>query len=345
MSPTGTTGPTGTAVRRYVVIGAGGVGAALAAGLTDAGLDVVLVSRGATLGVVRERGLRFTHAGRTRVLDVPVAGGPDEVGLRAGDVLVLATKSQDAAATLPRWAWAARTDGGVGADLPLVLLQNGLETERVALRCFPTVVGGVALIAARHVVTGEVDVANAPRLGEVVLGAYPSATAPPAARAVAEQVATDLDRAGWLAQPVTDIERWLAWKLVASVTFAVGVLSGDDDERARLRTDLAAEARAVLAAAGRDLADAARELTHDRTLAAVAPSAAHGSGQQSPWQAFARGAGSEVDFLNGEVALLGRLHGVPTPLNHALQTVLGRSAAQGEGPGVHSVGDVRTLAG
>ncbi|WP_447645131.1 ketopantoate reductase family protein [Nocardioides zeae] len=193
-----------------------------------------------------------------------------------------------------------------------MLLQNGLETERVALRCFPTVVGGVALIAARHVVTGEVDVANAPRLGEVVLGAYPSATAPPAARAVAEQAAADLDRAGWLAQHVTDIERWLAWKLVASVTFAVGVLSGDEDERARLRTELAAEARAVLTAADQDLADAARELAHDRSLAAVV-SGAHAPGQQSPWQAFARGAGSEVDFLNGEVVLLGRLHGVPTP--------------------------------
>lgn len=331
--------------RRYVVIGAGGVGAALAAGLTDAGLDVVLVSRGATLGVVRERGLRFTHAGRTRVLDVPVAGGPDEVGLRAGDVLVLATKTQDAAASLPEWAWTSRTDGGVGADLPLVLLQNGLEAERIALRCFPTVVGGVALVAARHVVTGEVEVANAPRLGEVVLGAYPTAVAAPAAHAVAEQVVVDLDRAGWLALHVPEIQRWLAWKLVASVTFAVGVLTGSTEELDDLRTDLATEARAALAAAGRELADAVREVPHDRSLAAVAPGGTYGPGQQSTWQAFARGAGSEVDFLNGEVALLGRLHGVPTPLNHAVQVVLGRSAARGEGPGVHSVADVRSLAG
>lgn len=330
--------------RRYVVVGAGGVGAALAAGLADAGTEVVLVSRGATLEAVRRRGLRFTHAGRTRTLAVPVAGGPDEVGLRDGDVIVLATKSQDAAAALPVWAWAPRTDGGVGADLPVVVLQNGLEAERLALRYFPTVVGGVALIAARHLVPGEVDVANAPRIGQAVVGAYPSATAPPAARAVAAHLASDLDRAQWLSQAVPDVERWLAWKVLANVTFAVGVLDGAEGERDELRLALAAEARTVLTAAGHTFAEPAAELTYDRGLAGIAPDSGYGPGQQSTWQSFARGAGSEVDFLNGEVALLGRQVGVPAPLNSAVQAVLGRSAARGEGPCVHTVAEVVALA-
>jgi 2-dehydropantoate 2-reductase len=43
-------------------------------------------------------------------------------------------------------------------------------------------------------------------------------------------------------------------------------------------------------------------------------------GGGSSWQSVHRGTGSiEADFLNGEIALLGRLHGVATPLNDLLQ--------------------------
>jgi 2-dehydropantoate 2-reductase len=46
----------------------------------------------------------------------------------------------------------------------------------------------------------------------------------------------------------------------------------------------------------------------------------------SSWQSLVRGAGSiETDYLNGEIALLGRLHGVPTPLNAALQVLIRRA--------------------
>jgi 2-dehydropantoate 2-reductase len=45
----------------------------------------------------------------------------------------------------------------------------------------------------------------------------------------------------------------------------------------------------------------------------------------SSWQSIARGAGSiETDYLNGEIALLGRLHGVPTPVNAAMQRLAAR---------------------
>src|SRR5207248_6339133 len=54
----------------------------------------------------------------------------------------------------------------------------------------------------------------------------------------------------------------------------------------------------------------------------------------SSWQSLARGTGAiETDYLNGEIVLLGRLHGIPTPLNAALCTVAGRYARQGRPPG------------
>ena len=42
-------------------------------------------------------------------------------------------------------------------------------------------------------------------------------------------------------------------------------------------------------------------------------------GGGSTWQSLARGGAVEADYLNGEIVLLGRLHGVPTPVNELLQ--------------------------
>ena len=54
----------------------------------------------------------------------------------------------------------------------------------------------------------------------------------------------------------------------------------------------------------------------------------------SSWQSIARGAGSiETDYLNGEIALLGRLHRVPTPANSAMQRVAARMVRERMAPG------------
>src|SRR5690242_13554011 len=89
---------------RYIIVGAGAVGATVGAQLHRAGIDVVLVARGAHLTVLREHGLRYLRPDGEHVLDVPVVAGPAEVTFRPGDVLVLATKSQDTAAALAEWA-------------------------------------------------------------------------------------------------------------------------------------------------------------------------------------------------------------------------------------------------
>jgi len=54
----------------------------------------------------------------------------------------------------------------------------------------------------------------------------------------------------------------------------------------------------------------------------------------SSTQSLARGTGSiETDWLNGEVVLLGRLHGVPTPANAFLTALGARLARDGLRPG------------
>ncbi len=48
----------------------------------------------------------------------------------------------------------------------------------------------------------------------------------------------------------------------------------------------------------------------------------------------------EAAYLNGEIALLGRLHGVPTPVNALLQEVATEVAASGRGPGARTLAEL-----
>jgi hypothetical protein len=64
------------------------------------------------------------------------------------------------------------------------------------------------------------------------------------------------------------------------------------------------------------------------------PVAGERRGGGSSWQSLARGTGSiEVDQLNGEIVLVGRLHGVATPVNGLLQTVAHELVQRGAEPG------------
>ncbi len=57
----------------------------------------------------------------------------------------------------------------------------------------------------------------------------------------------------------------------------------------------------------------------------------------STWQSVMRGAGSvETDYLNGEIVLLGRELGVPTPYNELLQNVTYETVLGGHEPGWRS---------
>lgn len=322
---------------RYIVIGAGAVGIALAAGLAEVGTDVILVSRGSTYDAIRDNGISFSHAGRDKQLDVDVVADPGAVALRRGDVLVFATKTQDVAAALAAWARQPVAEVTAGQALIAVTTQNGLEAERAALRHFARVLSGTTLIAARHVVPGVVQVRNGPAIGQLILGpeASPELTADDAG-----EIAVDLRRAGWLVHETDEPRRWKAWKALQSVAFPVDVLSGTDEERTRLRELLRAEARSVLEQEGYEFAEPDIELSYDRARAAVSHENGFVPGQLSTWQSFARGSGSEVDYLGGEIVLRARLAGTDAPANRVLQSVLAAAEAAGERPGERRIADV-----
>jgi thiosulfate/3-mercaptopyruvate sulfurtransferase len=326
---------------RYVIVGAGAVGVTLAAELRRAGREVVLVGRGRQLELLRAGGVRYFNPDDAWALDVPAAGGPDEVGLDLDDVLVLATKTQQAEEALA--VWARQPVGGgrwrAGEVLPVLTVQNGLEVERAALRRFATVVGSVVWVPSTYVADGEVANPAGPARGVFGLGTYPDGAASPAARTITD----DLVAAGFEAQLVTDLSRWKASKLLGSATFALDALYAPGPDRDRAARLVAAEARAVLTAAGYDPSDTRAETTVRLDRFGLQPIDGHERGGSSTWQSLARARDAETDFLNGEIALLARLAGRRAPVNAALAARVQRAVTEQTPPGSLTSDDLAGL--
>lgn len=319
---------------RYVVIGAGAIGALLAAQLELASKPVVLVARGRNLEAIRANGVTVRRPRGTEQVRVTVVAGPHELRLTHQDVLVLATKTQDAEEVLSTWAWLPVSDEDgrptlLAADLPLLTFQNGLATEDLALRRFHQVYGVSIGVAASHLTPGEVVSPSYPIIGVAWIGGYPAAGPGAAVR-----FARDFREAGYDVDVVEDIRAYKARKLLVNLANGLGVLAGDDAERDLVRKLLLEEAETVFAAAGIVVAGSSpSHLVVDEVPG-------HVGGRASTWQSFARGASSEVDYLNGEIVQLGRQHKIPTPVNERLQRLLGSQAAAGLPPGVNQVSDV-----
>ena len=328
---------------RYVIIGAGAVGVTLAAELQASGRDVVVVGRGRQLDLLRAGAVRYLTPDGSRSLSVAAVGGPDQVRLDSRDILVLATKSQDAHGVLALWSRQPVGTGGqrAGEVLPVFTLQNGLDAERAALRLFATVVGSVLGVPSTYVADGEVLSPGAPATGVFWLGSYPDGPA----GAAAQTIAADLSAARFEVQVVPDLSRWKAAKLVISSTFVLDALFEPGTHRDRAARLVQAEARAVLEAAGWSIADTAAESTLRLDRFGIAPVPGHTRPGSSTYQSLARGKDVETDYLNGEIVLLARQLGRRAPLHAALQARAQRVVQEGGAPGRLTAADLaETLA-
>ncbi|MEU3741400.1 2-dehydropantoate 2-reductase N-terminal domain-containing protein [Streptomyces sp. NPDC032198] len=328
---------------RYIIIGAGAIGGTVGGRLAESGHDVVLVARGAHYEAVRERGLRVRTSDGTREHRLPVIQTPAELGeLRPDDVLFLAVKTQDGEAALDAWSGRPVAGGGTAGEvLPLVCAQNGVESERIALRRFRRVYGMCVWLPATHVEPGSVSAAGAPYTGILHIGRYPKGTDD-----TARLVAADLEKSKLLAPVVADVMRWKYGKLLSNLANAIEAVTGplSGDEAVALYRRARAEGEAVLAAADIEAVSEQeqKETRGDRIRLEPLDGSARGGG--SSWQSLSRGTGTiEADYLNGEIALLGRLHGVPTPVNDALQTVANAFARERRAAGSMPVAELLGL--
>ena len=309
---------------RVVVLGAGGIGGSIGARLHQSGYDVALVARGAHGAAIRERGLTLETPEERVTLRIPAYTHPRELTWRPDDVVVLAAKSQDTDA-------AARDLYAAAGDVPVVAAQNGVVNERTLSRWFGGVHGMCVMMPTAHLEPGVVQAHSVAATGILDLGRFPDGT-----DEVDEELASALRDARFecLARP--DIMRWKYRKLVNNLGNAVQALCGrhlDSDEAMASLDMLTAEADAAFAAAGidpvTDEEDDVRRADHLQ-LRPIGDEPRPGG---STWQSLTRGAGIETDFLNGEIALLGRLWGVPTPANARIQALMTQAAAAGEQPG------------
>ena len=330
---------------RHIIIGTGAVGGVVGGLLASVGKDVVLVARGRQLAALRADGLQVTTAAGTVRVRPVVAAGPDDVDLRAGDVLVLAVKSQDTADALAAWSDRPIADGGTAAErLAVVCAQNGVDNERAALRRFARVIAMCVWLPATFLEPGRVSAGGTPVPGVLTVG---HAVAPPTdADDVLAGYAQELEDAGFRAPVAADVMAWKYTKLLTNLANAVEALCGSlrDDDVRDLAARADAEGRAVLRAAGIVTLD---DAVHDAARAGFRvdrlPGQERGGG--SSWQSLARGTGSiESDHLNGEIVLLGRLHGVPTPVNAVLQRRARQASAAGARPGATTAAELLTEA-
>lgn len=319
---------------RYIIYGAGAIGGAIGARLHQAGHDVLLIARGEHGRVMAERGLTFQTPEGEATLDIPVATHPADVSFRDGDVVFLCMKTQHTEAALDD------LEAAVGAGIPVVCAQNGVENERLAARRFANVYGMLVYLPATHLVPGVVQVNSGPVTGVLDAGIYPSGI-----DALIERVTADLSGATFLAEPRADIMRWKYAKLLSNLANAAQAVAGTDGDIRGIVRALRDEAVACYRAAG--IAWAANEEVRERT----APIQVRAVGEQvrggsSSWQSLARGSGSiEADFLNGEIVLLGRLHGMPTPLNARMRAIAKAMAREGRPPGSMSADELRAALG
>ncbi|GAA5020178.1 ketopantoate reductase family protein [Streptomyces siamensis] len=326
---------------RYIIIGAGAVGGALGGRLAEAGHEVVLVARGAHHEALRDHGLRLTTAEGPHIHRLPVVGHPEELGhLREGDVLMLAVKTQDSIAALDAWAPRPVAGGGTaGERLPLVCAQNGVESERLALRRFRRVYGMCVWLPATHVEPGSVTAVSAPVTGVLHLGRFPSGT-----DETVRSISAALEKSHFDAPVVDDVMRWKYGKLLGNLANSVEAVTGavtTEEARAVCRA-ARAEGRTVLAAAGLETVTDA-EAAELRSRLRFEPGDASPRGGSS-WQSLSRGTGTiEADFLNGEIVLLGRVHGIPTPVNEVLQRVADAFARERRAAGSMTVAELTGL--
>jgi len=315
---------------RFVVYGAGGIGGVLGARLFESGYEAALIARGAHGEAIRDNGLRVETPDGAATVPVPGVTHPTQLQWRGDDVVLLAMKSQDTQAALIDLVPL------VPPDTPLVSLQNGVANERMILRHFRNVYGVCVMCPTTYLEPGVVQANSTPNTGILDIGRYPNGT-----DETANEIAAAFSASTYVSEPRPDIMRWKHQKLLMNLGNIIEAACGPSARAGELATRARDEGVAALDAAG--IAYASNEEDRERRgdLLRMRPIDGQRRGGGSTWQSLARGATAlETDYLNGEIVLLGRLHGVPTPVNEMLQQLAYELAAAGAPPGSMDADDV-----
>ena len=294
---------------------------------------MVLIARGRHHEAIASHGLRLDTPDGSAVIEAPVVDHPGRVDWRSEDMVLLCVKSQHTAQAL------ADLEAVAPETVPVVCLQNGVANEPAALRRFANVYCGTVMCPAAFLEPGVVTAYSSPITGVIDVGLFPHGVDD-----VARELRAALAVSAFSSQPVGEIRRWNYRKLLSNLGNAARALFASGTDAEDIAGIAAAEGEAVLAAAG--VAVASRDEDARRRgdwikLSAVAGKPRPGG---SMWQSLARATGTvEADYLNGEIVLLGRLHGMSTPCNALLRRLANTAAAGRRPPGTVHAQEFREL--
>ena len=305
---------------RYVVYGAGAVGGVIGGHLHLAGLPVTLVARGAHLAAIRAHGLVLDAGDGRHTIDAPATHTAAEVEWSDDTVVILAVKSHQASVAL------ADLRAHAPAGTAIVCATNGIATETAALRLFARTYAVCVMLPSSHLEPGVVVAGCHPTPAILDIGRIPGGTDETTAA-----VAADFAAAGIASVERDDIMGWKRRKLLMNLGNGVDASFAQGDAADELAERAQAEGEIVLDAAGLGYVSAEEDRERRGDILQRRTDLERRGG--STWQSLARGTGdSEIDYLAGEVVLLGRLHGVPTPANDAIVAATRRLAYAGGTP-------------
>ncbi|WP_379654519.1 ketopantoate reductase family protein [Pseudoxanthomonas sp. UC19_8] len=288
---------------RIAVMGAGAVGCYYGAMLARAGHAVTLIGRAPLVEAVQAHGLRLESAAFDGV--VALQASTAAAAAAEAELVLCCVKSGDtetAGAALAPW---------LAPQAQVLSLQNGVDNAaRLAQALQHPVIPTVVYVGTE--MAGPAHVRHHGR-GELVIGAGATSAA----------LAAMLTEAG-IPSEVSDRVAEALWaKLVINCCY--NALSAISQQPYGLLVQVPGikdtmravfdECTAVAAAASITLPDDLWDATYGlaRNMAGQRSSTA---------QDLARGRPSEIDHLNGAVVRLGREHGIATPVNHTLWSLV-----------------------
>jgi 2-dehydropantoate 2-reductase len=138
--------------------------------------------------------------------------------------------------------------------------------------------------------------------------------------------------------------RWKYTKLLMNLGNAAEAVCGQVDGLGEIIKRARSEGASVIRAAGIDAASREEDQERRANRMQMKPIAGAIRGGGSSWQSLQRGTGAiETDYLNGEIVLLGRMHGVDTPVNALLQRRANEAARTGLRPGAITPAQILAL--
>ncbi len=289
--------------RKYVVMGAGAVGCYFGGMLARAGVPVTLVGRATHVDAIRAHGLRLQTASFDE--QVAIAASTDINAVGEADVVLFCVKSTDSEATA-RQLLPLLKPGAV-----LLSLQNGVENADIVGGVLKnTVIPAVVYVATE--MAGPGHLLHHGR-GELVIGESDTSAA----------IVADFAEAGVPVQVDANVMGSLWAKLIVNCAYnAMSAIAqkpygelvkvnGIPELMRIVVNECVAVAKADGIAVPGDPYEAVRRIAS--TMAGQYSSTA---------QDVARGKPNEIDYLNGYVVRRGSAHGVATPVNQTLLSLV-----------------------